>query len=116
MDSERYAKAHGLLPYRRWACLLNNEVFIHGPFKFATMPSGRQSTDWISKADWDILHANHDMYANKAPNHELANLCSIHCSQAFHSRFESARVSRWIQESVRLPRSCYGDVLAAVAT
>ena len=92
-DSDRYAIANGLIPYRQWVYLHQKEIFIHGPFDFQVMPNGRKSRDRVSSDDWQVLHNCCDMFENTPPPHDLHNYCSVHCSSLFHTSLTGLRVS-----------------------
>ena len=82
-ESETYAKAKGLIPYRRWVYLSDAETYIHGPFDFEILADGRQFLDRIALQEWGILHANKDKFVNVAQSFDMLNLCSVHYTRWF---------------------------------
>ncbi len=53
-SSDDYATSHKLLLFQKWLNLTHQDMFIHGPFDFASV-NGRKTWDRISQSDWDIL-------------------------------------------------------------
>ena len=54
-DSILYAKSKGLYPYRQLVYMTHDDVFIHGPFDFLCIPTGRQGRDSIPLDPWISL-------------------------------------------------------------
>ena len=110
-ESETYAKAKGLIPYRRWVYLSDAETYIHGPFDFEILADGRQFLDRIALQDWGILHANKDKFVNVAQSFDMLNLCSVHCTHWFHSEVESPIASAHTALSPSVTAQCYSDFI-----
>jgi hypothetical protein len=109
--SESYASAHGLRPYRRWVYLQHEDVYLHGPFDFATLPNGRQSRDRIAVADWQVLHSLQHLFANEPPRYDLQSFCSFHCSRLFHSEYYSEQVYQRVVATPTLHHTCFSDYI-----
>ena len=109
-DSYVYAANQSLQPFRQWVTLLHDDVFLHGPFEFAILPSGRKSRDRISLGDWQVLSDLTHMFSNEPPRHDLQNLCSVHCSTLYHSKFISPQVDERVVAAPTLSCVCYTDL------
>ena len=110
-ENETYAKAKGLIPYRRWVYLSDAETYIHGPFDFEILADGRQFLDRIALQEWGILHANKDKFVNVAPSFDMLNLCSVHCTCWFHSEIESPIASAHTASNQSVTAQCYSDFI-----
>ena len=69
-NSEDYAIAEGLVPFRQWVHLANTDRYINGPFKSATL-NGSGTRDRIPKDYWITLHKYSSSFSDKAPSLEL---------------------------------------------
>ncbi len=76
-----YATRHKLLPFQKWLDLTHQDMFIHGPFDFASV-NGHKTWDRISQSDWD--------------KHVPQFSSMLWCSLMFYSRWsQSARIISW---------------------
>ena len=102
-QSESYAEAEGLRPFRQWVRLTNADTFISGPFEFAVI-NGRKSKDRVSEKHWKTLGKFSHLFANEIPSLELPDY-SVHCGQ-FHFTFEDSgigdRVTAYLANPLRL--------------
>ena len=78
-NSEDYAIAEGLVPFRRWVRLTNADTYISGPFDFATL-NDHNTRDCIPNDHWIILHKHSLSFSNKVLSLELPDY-SAHFSQ-----------------------------------
>jgi hypothetical protein len=62
----KIAKSRNLIPYREWSYINHSEVFLHGPFNFATN-NEQKTRDRISQVDWNLLRSMHTHYNNDPP-------------------------------------------------
>ena len=85
-QSNHYASAEGLLPFRQWVRLTNSDTFIHGPFDWATV-NNRKSRDRVSSAHWKALAPYSNIFSNPIPDLSLPTW-SIHLCQP-HSTYTS---------------------------
>ena len=109
-DSERYARANQLQPYRQWVYLNHEDCYLHGPFDFCVLPSGRKSSDRIAVDDWQVLHDYSQMFTNAPPRHDLRNYCSLHCSSSFHTKLKcTSQVVGRVMTAPLLTPSCYPE-------
>jgi hypothetical protein len=91
-SSEDYATRHKLLPFQKWVHLTHHDLFIHGPFEFASV-KGRKTRDCISQPDWDVLKAHCDMFHNPLPRFDVPSY-SIHVNCRAHVRFHNDAIAR----------------------
>ena len=89
-QSEAYAIAEGLRPFRQWVRLTNADTYIIGPFDFAVV-NGRKTRDRISLDKWEALSKFTHLFSNEIPDLSLPDY-SIHCGQ-FHSSFRSGSIA-----------------------
>lgn len=83
--SEAYAQRHHLVVTSMWLNINDPDVFIHGPFNFATI-NGRKSRDRIEQFDWDKLALLESTFQNKIPNFDMPSY-SVHVDHHFHMHF-----------------------------
>jgi len=84
---EDYATWHELLPFCKWVNLTHQDMFIHGPFKFASV-NGQKTWDCISLSEWDVLKADCNMFHNPLPCFDVPSyLIRVYCGAhvTFHS-------------------------------
>jgi hypothetical protein len=55
-----YAQRHKLRPFCKWINLTHLNMFIHGPFEFASI-HGWKTQDCVSQVNWDVLKSHLDM-------------------------------------------------------
>jgi hypothetical protein len=89
---EDYAIQHKLLPFCKWVNLTHQDMFIHGPFEFATVHH-RKTRDRISQHDWDILKAHCNMFHNSLPRFDVPSY-SIHVDRGAQVTFHSDAITR----------------------
>ena len=78
-QSESYATAEGLEPFRQWVRLIHAETYITGPFDFSSI-NGRKSRDRVGHKQWRILSKLSHLFTNSVPPLDLPNY-SVHCGQ-----------------------------------
>ena len=83
--SETLASRKGLLPFRQWVNLTHEDVYLHGPFDFATI-NGRKTRDRIAAEHWEILLSLSTSYDNAAPNLDLPTY-SVHTDPGTYCTF-----------------------------
>ena len=54
ISEEKYCLEKSLIPFEKWSYIGRENIFIHGPFNFATL-NGRKTKDRISELDWKKL-------------------------------------------------------------
>jgi hypothetical protein len=64
--STKMAKDRNLQTYREWSNLNDPEVYIHGPFDFATR-NQRKTRDLVSEVEWQILVQHKAKYNDSPP-------------------------------------------------
>ena len=99
-QSESYAAAEGLRPFRQWVRLTNADTFISGPFEFAVI-NGRKSRDRVGGERWKILAKFSHLFANEIPSLELPDY-SVHCGQC-HFTFEDSTIGDHVMDSLANP-------------
>ncbi len=82
---------HNLIPYRKYFNHTHSDIFIHGPFKFATI-NHRKSWDRISQSNWNILKSNCDLFHNPFPSFNVPTY-SVHVVAGTHTSFFCATLS-----------------------
>ncbi len=91
-SSEDYATRHKLLPFCKWVNLTHQDMFIHGPFEFASV-NGQKTQECISQPDWDVLKAHCDMFHNPLPCFDVPSyLIRVYCGA--HVTFHSDAIAR----------------------
>ena len=68
--SPTFALRNNLQTLRQWVHLTHEDVYLHGPFDFATV-NGRKTRDRVSIDDWKILLSLRDSYHNTPPSLDL---------------------------------------------
>ncbi len=91
-SSEDYATRHKLLPFWKWVNLTHHDMFIHGPFEFASV-NGQKTWYCISQPDWDVLKAYCDMFYNPLLCFDVPSY-SIHVNCGAHITFCSDAIAR----------------------
>ena len=89
---EDYANQRKLLSFQKWVNLTHHNMFIHGPFKFASV-NGRKTRDCNSQVDWDVLTAHCDMFHNPLLCFDVP-LYLIHVKRGAHVTFHSDAIAR----------------------
>jgi hypothetical protein len=90
--SKAYAKRHKLHLFHRFLNLTHTDLYIHGPFNFATV-NGRKSRDCICNANWDILWSNTNMFHNLLPPSAVPTY-SVHIDYCTYTTFHGTRYLR----------------------
>ncbi len=77
-----YAACHKLVPFRKWLNISHLDMYIHGPFKLASI-WGRKSHDCIAQEDLDHLKKDSAMFGNPVlpfdvPTYSIHVDCSAH--------------------------------------
>ena len=75
-NSEDYAIAEGLAPFRQWVRLTNTDTCISGPFEFATI-NGCTTHTRIPKEHWITFHKHSLLFSNKVPSLELPDYLAL---------------------------------------
>jgi hypothetical protein len=65
-----YAQRHKLHPFCKWINLTHLDMFVHGPFEFASV-HGQKNRDCVSQVDWDVLKSHLDMFHNPIPQFDV---------------------------------------------
>jgi len=94
--SSAYLASKKLVPFSMWINLCHSDVFLHGPFDFATF--FRKSKDRISRQDWQslaILKESHK-YDNPAPCLDSANSSAFVVDSPSHLVASNKRIDRTI--------------------
>ena len=93
-NTTKYCFDKGLLPYTKWVFINHANVFLHGPFDFATL-NETKTRDRLSQSDLQVLSDTSAKYDNEPPIIASANT-AFYIDTAFHSRHENLRVSKKI--------------------
>ena len=88
--SETLASRKGLLPFRQWVNLTHEDVYLHGPFDFATV-NGRKTRDRIAAEHWEILLGLSTSYNNAPPNLDLPTY-SVHADPGTYCAFKTPAI------------------------
>jgi hypothetical protein len=83
--SEKRALYQHLVPVRCWVNLTHSDIFIHGPFNFATI-RGCKTRDRFDQDAWNGLSSKSSMFVKKVPHFDLPTY-SIHLDRSVHSIF-----------------------------
>jgi hypothetical protein len=87
-----YCKELNLLPFKEWINIHDPNIFISGPFNFATI-QGRKTRDRIPYAQWDILRSVKHTFDNETPPiNETLNGYVCHVDTPYHSEYESESI------------------------
>jgi len=96
--SEAHAARRNLSPFRRWATLVNQDTYIHGPFDFASV-RGRKTRDRIPLSAWDALRSNTSLFQNELPRTDLPTY-SVHVDRGAHSIIHSPAITAQVNAAV----------------
>ncbi len=92
-DSPDYLRSKNLVALTSWVNLCHEDVFLLGPFDFATFT--RKSRDRIGKQEWEHLaKLKMNRYDNQGPNMSEENTASFCVDVPFHSVHSTKRVAR----------------------
>ena len=94
-NSDTYCKDKLLHPFQQWIHLNHPDVFIHGPFDFATI-IGKKTADRLTQHDLEILSKAKDKYDNASPVLMMFQT-SFHINTALHSEHDSQHVTNRVQ-------------------
>ncbi len=83
--SDSYVARHKLMPFRKWLNICHLDMYIHGPFEFASV-RGRKTRDCVAQPDWDVFHWNKLMFNNPVPRFDIPTY-SVHCNRGVHVAF-----------------------------
>ncbi len=89
--SKDYTTRHKLCPFQKWLNLTHQDMFIHGPFEFATV-DGQKMQDHVSQADWDVIQIHLDIFHNPLPWFDVPSY-SIHIDRGAHVLFHDAAIT-----------------------
>jgi hypothetical protein len=106
--SSTFASRNNLLTLRQWVNLTHEDVYLHGPFDFATV-NGRKTKDRVSLADWTTLLGLRNSYDNPPPSLDLPTY-SVHIDRGIHTTFHSDAVNAHLQCVVSLLQTT-GDIV-----
>ena len=82
-----YCKRNNLIPFQDWINLFDKNIFLLGPFNFATFDS-KQSKDRISNDVWKNLQKLSSKFDNSIPNSEDLDHLVFYMDTCFHSIHE----------------------------
>ena len=85
--SAGYAIRHNLVPARKYVHLLHEDIFIHGPFDFATV-NNRKTRHRISEQDWQVLASFSHLFQNPLPSFDVPTY-SVHVDNGVHVVFNN---------------------------
>ena len=105
-----YTLRQKLLPFRKWLNITHSDMFIHGPFEFATV-SGQKTCDRISQEDWNVLLRHVSMFQNPIPSFNVPTY-SIHVDCGAHVSYHDQTLNDNIcieasHTSADLSNQCY---------
>ena len=86
-SSAGYAIRHNLVPTRKYVHLIHEDIFIHGPFDFATV-NNRKTRDRISKQDWQVLASFSHLFQNPLPSFDVPTYL-VHVDNGVHVVFNN---------------------------
>ncbi len=86
-SSDSYATHHKLMPFRKWLNICHQDMYIHGPFEFASV-RGCKTRDRIAQSDWDVLLKHSSMFNDPVPRFDVPTY-SIHCNRGAHVTFHN---------------------------
>jgi hypothetical protein len=99
-NEENYCKQSGLLPYSEWINIHDPDVYLVGPFNFATI-QGRKTQDRISYDQWKQLQSLKSNFDNDVPFiHETLNGYVCHLDTPYHSEYESDSITASINATL----------------
>ena len=84
-SSAGYAIWHNLVPARQYVHLLHEDIFIHGPFYFATV-NNHKTRDRISEQDWQVLASFSHRFQNPLPSFDVPTYL-VHVDNGVHAVF-----------------------------
>ena len=93
-----YCKSKSLSAFTQTLYLHHTNIFIHGPFNFATI-NGRQSQDQIDIQDWMELKSKALLYDNPPPTLDSVNhTFSYHIDSQYHAIHSNLEVTRQLYQ------------------
>lgn len=98
--SPTFALRNNLQTLRQWVHLTHEDVYLHGPFDFATV-NGRKTRDRVSIDDWKILLSLRDSYHSTPPSLDLPTY-SIHFDRGVTTTFVCKTINAHVQSVASL--------------
>ena len=95
-----FALRNNLQTLRQWVHLTHEDVYLHGPFDFATV-NGRKTRDRVSIDDWKILLSLRDSYHSTPPSLDLP-MYSIHFDRGVTTTFVCKTINAHVQSVASL--------------